>query len=296
MKIQSWQKHNEKGSPILIKLITKIALNFPRAFARLWLYPITIYFFIKSRSIRLSSAKYFSHLGKTTNINQNTLKHIFTFASVLLDRIYFLTNKYALFNIEVTNLSVINNLIDKNQGALLLGCHIGSFDALQYLSTKHKKANIKIAMDINHNSLITNILYTLNPKVANNIIDIKNDNFILKLKEEIESGSLVGMLGDRNLDNKRNIDCTILENNVEISSTPFIISHILNTPIVTFFGIYLGKNKYKILFKKIEIDYALSRDEYVKQASVQYVNGINNIIKKYPYNWFNFYNYWNDIQ
>jgi len=57
------------------------------------------------------------------------------------------------------------------------------------------------------------------------------------------------------------------------------------------------KNKYEINIEKIADAKKLARherDSYVKETTQQYVDRIEYYLKKHPYNWFNFYDFWKD--
>nr|MDA3869685.1 hypothetical protein [Gammaproteobacteria bacterium] len=71
----------------------------------------------------------------------------------------------------------------------------------------------------------------------------------------------------------------------------------LGVPVIGIFGIYTGGNRYeinhKLLYDGKKIPREL-REKTVKKLMCEYVNSIEDTVKRYPYNWFNFYDYWGD--
>ena len=79
----------------------------------------------------------------------------------------------------------------------------------------------------------------------------------------------------------------------------FTLAEILGVPVIGIFGIYTGGNQYEIhhslLYdgQKVERE---QRGETVAKLTQKYVNSIEDIVQRFPYNWFNFYDYWGDDQ
>jgi predicted LPLAT superfamily acyltransferase len=296
MKDSNWRANKERSNPFALHSICWLALNISRNFARLWLYPITLYFFLTSSQVRLASKNYLKRTALPRHGFVQILKHIHHFSAVILDRVYFISNQTEQFDVKIFNEELILDLIKNNLGFILLGSHVGGFDVLQYLTPRYGH-QAKIMMDVSHNSMITEILYNLNPAMFDAIIDANNDNALLKVKESIDNSEFVAILADRSVDKQKTIQCTLLGDVVNIPKAPFALANILKKPVIVFFGVYVGKNKYEIHFKEIKNNYTEKKSEreknIIKNAQV-YTSYIQEMIEKHPFNWFNFYDYWGD--
>ena len=76
---------------------------------------------------------------------------------------------------------------------------------------------------------------------------------------------------------------------------PFRIAMILKRPIVLMFGLYRGGNRYDIYFEKltdIEQVSRSQRDLILEQSLTRYVQRLEHYCRLFPYNWFNFYDFW----
>ena len=62
-------------------------------------------------------------------------RHFHAFAGVTLDRLYFLTDSLWRFDIRFDGLEDLHRAMDMGRGVLLIGAHVGSFDALRAAST-----------------------------------------------------------------------------------------------------------------------------------------------------------------
>ena len=292
----SWSDSKERSNPFTLKLICWLALHTSRAFARLLLFPITFYFLVTAPVARQASAHYLRRItGKPTSIYA-VAKHIFYFASTILDRIYFLTDQVEKFDIEIVGAEILDEYLQQQQGCVLLGAHLGSFDAMRSLAVNRANIRLKIMMHHDHNAMMMRVLDSLNPKVAAAIIDLADSNALLKMREALEQGEFVGMLADRNVDGKACV-CKLLGGEVQMPTGPLTIASIVHAPVVLFFPLYLGKNRYAIYFEKLSGPLQLprqERDAAIASLMQQYADRIAYYTKQAPLNWFNFYDYWSD--
>jgi predicted LPLAT superfamily acyltransferase len=61
----------------------------------------------------------------------------------------------------------------------------------------------------------------------------------------------------------------------------------------------MGGNKYEIHFKKLRSNFEgdgdrSTRENDIAEDAQAYMDSIQNMLKKYPFNWFNFYDYWDE--
>lgn len=268
-----------------------------RGFARLWLYPITLYFLLTSPQARFSSRNYLKRVpGQTGSIIEIT-KHIYYFAATILDRVYFLTDQQNLFDIKIHGRELIDEVVKQKTGCLLLGTHLGSFEILRCLAIIHDKLPLKIMIYQDHNAMIGKIQEELNPAVSESVIDLGDDQALLKMKESIDEGALIGILGDRVTDGTRQVTCQLLNDAVLMPAGPLTCASILQVPVIMFFGVYEGGNRYSIHIEKLVDSISArreNRDEIVAQYVQKYTDTVESMIQRYPYNWFNFYDYWGD--
>jgi len=294
-----WKEQKERSNPFTLRLICWIALNTSRRLARLWLYPITLYFLLTAPTARVASKNYLRRIpGKTGNIWQVT-QHIFCFSATILDRVYFLTDQKHRFDIKVEGRDILDKLLEQNSGCILLGAHIGSFEALRCLAISYDKLPLKIMMYSDHNAMITKILDELNPTVADSVINLADDDALLKMKECIDEGDLIGMLGDRVSKGEKFVTCTLLGEQVNMTAGPISLASIMQVPVIVFYGIYHGGNKYSIFIENLSDSISAprkSRSQVVADYMQQFSNSMEVKIKQYPYNWFNFFDYFGDAK
>ncbi len=293
---RDWSEKKERSNPATLRLICWIALHTSRFVARLFLYPITLYFYLTSAHVRSASKNYLRRIAGLTGNPWQVTKHIFCFSATILDRVYFLTDQFHRFEIKIHGIEHIEAQRASGKGCILLGAHLGSFELLRALAVQNKMP-FKILMYQDHNAMITKIFNSLNPEIAKSVINLANDSAMLEMNECLNAGDMVGMLGDRYIEKDKRLNCQLLGDTVEFPAGPMTLATITKVPVIFFCGVYCGKNKYEIYIEKITEATQLSRgkrDDYVRKTTQKYVERIEYYLKKYPYNWFNFYDFWQD--
>jgi predicted LPLAT superfamily acyltransferase len=296
----SWQAHKEYSTPRAINTIRWIALNLGRPTARLILYPITLYYLLFASEQRQASRRYLTRVFKRPPSWWQVAQHIYCFASTILDRIYLITGQFERLNITFPAENMPLNYSQQGVGCILLGSHLGSFEVLRSYAVKKCPLPIKILMHEGQTPMIMHMLNALNPNVAETIIPLRGGtDSLLKVKEAVANGYAVGLLGDRVGSNKqeKTVRCTLLGAEVDIPTAPVLIAAALQVPLIVFFGLYQGGNRYTIHFELLSDKIILSpdnRQQDIQQWAQKYVALLEKYLLAMPYNWFNFYDYWQE--
>lgn len=296
----NWQTQRERSTPLALHTIRWIALHLGRPVARLLLYPISLYFLLFAPRQRRASLNYLERaLDRKVNW-LDVARHIHCFASTILDRVYLITAQFDRLEIQFPPENMPLSYSQNGTGCLLLGSHLGSFEVLRSYAVKKCPLPIKILMYEGQTPMIVQIFNALNPKVAETMMTL-NDSpaSLLQVKEAIDSGHAVGMLGDRIMQEgkEKTVRCTLLGDDIELPAAPILIASTLKVPLIAFFGIYHGGNRYQIHFELLAEEIILgrkTRQQDMERYAQQYADILEKHIRNTPYNWFNFYDYWQD--
>lgn len=292
---QQWVNQKERGSPFLIHAILWIALHLGRKTARIFLYPITLYFLLAAPVQRRASRDFLSRLGKDQITLLDSAKHIFCFASTLLDRVFLLSGRSQEFDIHIHGLEILQEKINSHQGALLLGSHLGSFEVMRAAAIIQSQLKLKVLMQIEHNAFITQLLDRLNPAIAKSVIPLGSIDSMLKVNECLQKGEMVGVLGDRVAGGEKMVACQFLGAPVKLPAGPMLLASSCHAPVILIFGLYRGGNRYDIHFElfseEITID-RKNRDADLQKWVQKYAERLEHFARQAPYNWFNFYDFW----
>lgn len=289
-----WLRQSERSNALTLAVMSWIARFAGRSVARALLYPIAAYFVIFSPAARRSSLSYLARVRGRSATWLDVFRHYYCFASTILDRVYLLTRRHDLLDIRVHGGQLVEEHLARGTGCLLLGAHLGSFEVLRALGVIQRQLPISILMYEANALKMSKTIRAINPELAQLVIPIGLPHTLLRVKEHLDRGELVGMLGDRGRKDEKSMQCNFLGGTASFPSGPGRLAHLLNVPVFLFFGLYRGGNRYDIYFERFPNEPSIaSADRAALQRWTQrYADRIEFYCRLAPYNWFNFYDFW----
>jgi predicted LPLAT superfamily acyltransferase len=288
----------ERGTAFALNLIVWIGLKIGRPAARGLLLPITLYFLLTAKHQRQASRLYLRRVLDHPVTWWHVGRHIHAFASTLLDRIYLLNDRSDRLDIRLHGVELLEAQAATGRGALLLGSHLGSFEVLRALAVIHRNLPLRILMYRHHNAVIQDMLDKMNPGLARTVIELGTADSMIRVGDALAKGCLVGILGDRVAESRKMTRCELLGGTVSFPTAPILLAHRLKVPILLFFGLYRGGNRYDVYFESFASTVTLDDARKAEQMQAwvqQYANRIAFHAKDAPYNWFNFYDVWGEM-
>lgn len=291
---QAWLEQRERGSVLGVRLMVGIAFFLGRPIARLVLYPVCLYFLLFSVRSRRGSRKYLSRaLGRQPRF-ADLFRHYFTFATVALDRFFLLNDRYDLFEIRIHGEEILQETLERGQGCLLLGAHLGSFEILRAAGTSHH-IDVSMVMYEDNARMINAVAKAVNPALPDRIIALGRFDSMFKVYERLQHSAWVGILGDRTLEDGEQLQATFLGEAALFPSVPYRMALMLKRPILFMTGLYRGGNRYELHFEKLFDPEGVGRsgrNDAVEEALRRYTQRLEHYCRQAPYNWFNFYDFW----
>ena len=290
-----WAALPERGTSALLWLIAWIAMHIGRWAARLLLYPITLYFVSSAHAARRVSYAYLKRVRGRPPYWWHVFRHFHCFAATILDRVYLLRGEFEHFDVTLHEKEILHRQIESGKGCILLGSHFGSFEVLRTLGVTQQDFPLKVLMDIAHNQNITRFLDALNQKIASTVIVPNRPDTLLRVKESLDAGFLIGMLGDRVSSDGKTTQCQFLGATATFPAGPVLLAAMMHCPVILFFGLYRGGKRYEIYFEHFAQEVLLNRDcraEDIQHWTQLYVERLEHYARLAPYNWFNFYTFW----
>lgn len=292
----AWFAEPERGSQAMMRLVTWLALKLGRGGTRWLLYPMSLYYLAFAPRARRASRTFLGRALARRATLGDILRNFHTFAATLHDRIYLLCGCFESLDIAVDGSPQLDAILAQGRGCILLGSHLGSFEALRALGRHVKRYPINIVMYEGATQKISRELDRLAPELKARVIVPGCPETMLRIKECLERGEIVGILGDRPFGSEKTSLCPFLGVPARFPHGPFRVAMALDSPVVLFFGIYQGGNRYQICLEALSSP-AAGREERAKTAArwvERYVRRLEHYARTAPYNWFNFYDFWHE--
>jgi predicted LPLAT superfamily acyltransferase len=286
-----WTARGETGSMATLRIAVWLARRLGRPFARILLLPVCLGFAVCRPDARAASKHYLARaLGRPVHA-WDVLRHFFTFATTVLDRVYLLNDEAHRFDITIHGEEIVSGILAQGGGCLLFGAHHGSFEVLRLVGRNQPDLRVSLAMYEATGRKIGAALNAINPHLAPRIIGLGTAGAMIAIRDSLEQGGFVGMLADRTLasDTATNVD--FLGAPAAFPTGPARLAALLRPPVVLMVGLFRGGNRYEIHFERLAAPGSPDPEETNRLIS-HYVTRLEHYCREAPYNWFNFFDFW----
>lgn len=291
----SWLRQPERGTIVGIKAMLAAHRVFGRGFAVGLLHVVALYYALFAAGARAASRDYLRRVEAEPRF-VDVVRHIATFAVCSFDRILLAAGKLEGFTIERNGHHHLEALRDAKRGAILLGAHLGSFEALRATGDLEGLVVNVLAHTANARK-ITAMLAAAAPGYDARVIEIDPDapHWALKVAECVANGELVALLGDRTGLGEGSATADFLGGRAEFPTGPYALASVLRCPIYLTFGLYMGRGRYALhcepFAESVELPRA-ERSERIARLVQRYAARLETYVHQAPYCWFNFYRFW----
>ncbi len=285
-----WRQRPERGSLALIRFMAWTSVSLGRSASRVLLWIAATYFHLTGTAARRASRDFLTRALGRAPTRAETWRHFFTFATTVHDRVFFLRGRFDLFEIEVHGAELFGP-----EGALLMGAHFGSFEALRACGRTLGQRRVAMAMYEENARKVSGVLAALSPSAAEDIVALGRMESMLDIGALLDDGALVGVLADRTLGDEPTLDVDFLGSPARFPTGPLRMAAVLRRRVIFMSGAHLGGNRYDVRFEPLA-DFsgadAGNRAERVNEGVRAYAALLEDHARRSPFNWFNFFDFW----
>lgn len=207
----------------------------------------------------------------------------FRFGQIIIDR--FAAYAGHTFSFEVDGQELFDELECGKAGFLQLSSHIGNYELAGYsLKPRHKTLHALVFAGETETVMSSRLRMFAGHGVE--MVPVSRDmSHVFALNEALRNGNIISMPGDRIFGSLRNVVCPFLGEEAKFPLGPFALAIRCQIPVLAVFVMKTGMKSYKIYVRRLH--------EEDKQSLCQcFVRELEKIIKQYPTQWFNFYDFW----
>ena len=282
------------GHKIFVFILNTFGLQIAYFFLRF----VAFYFLFTSST--KTALKYFREIQgyKGFKAYRATYQNYFLFGQILLDKVALLSGVKTNFTIDHEgHVENLDSLKTNGKGSILLSAHIGNWEiAGQMLDSLDTKFNV--LMYDNEAEKMKEYMNKVMGKKSFNVIAIRDGDMshLIELHKAFSNNELVVMHGDRFLPGTATIEKNFMGKPAKFPAGPFIMAAKFGVPITLVFAVKETSTHYHFFARKpIEVKRARTKEDTelaVKTGSDAYVKELEYMLKKYPIQWFNFYDFW----
>ena len=290
----AWSEQPERGSPRLTRALLWLALAGGRAAALLLAWSATAWFLLTAPRARRASRDYLRRVLPARPGLRHTARHFHAFAQAVLDRAHLLAGRDDAFDIRVDGLDHVAATLARGQGCILLGAHLGSFEALRAVA-RHCPVPVWALMYRRNAGALTGLLDRLAPALRGRVLEIGDTASMIRARECVARGEVVGILADRAPPGPRMVPAPFLGQPAFFPAGPFVLASTLAAPVILFRAVRTGRRRYAVRFEPFADRLALRRAHRaadLRAAVARYAAAVEAGCRAHPYQWFNFFPFW----
>ena len=278
------------GYKIFVFFIKKVGVKS----AYFILYFVAFYYFIFLKKSNISIFYYFRERLNYSfwKSKKMVFKSYYTFGQTIIDKIAIGAGLKNKFTYEYDGGEIIIKLLEEKKGGVLISAHIGNFEiAEHFFSEIDVKFQINlVTTDLEH-STIKNYLESITQKPTIKFIIISDDlSHIFEINAALARNELVCFTGDRYFEGVKSLSENLLGKEALFPAGPFLIASRLKVPVVFVYVMKEPNLHYHLYTSEVKVKH---RDD--KGLLREYTESLEMMLEKYPLQWFNYFDFWNQL-
>lgn len=283
-----------KGTPLGYRIFVWVLKTFgvlPAYF--LLRFVVLYYFFFSYKASRQIYLLYRCKLGynwfsSITKIYTN----YFLLGQGLIDKVVLMSGIKNNFTFDFDGEENLRKIAAMKKGGILLSAHIGNWDIAGHLFTR-LETPINIVLYDGEHEQIKQYLDGVTGKRSVNIIVIKKDlSHIYAISDAFSKNELVCMHADRFLEGNKTMNIDFLGEKARFPIGPFQLASTFKVPVSFVFAVKESKLHYHFFASEIKDYSGIAKSELVQHMLTDYAAAMEEKLKQYPEQWFNYYNFW----
>lgn len=276
------------GYKIFVFLIKKIGI---KSSYFILFFVASYYYLFQWKSNRYIGYFYKQRLGYSYFKTQKSIfKNYYTFGKTLIDRVAIGSGMRHKFTYEFDGIDILKRFLEQKKGGILISAHIGNFELAEYFFQDiDMTGQINLVTTDSEHRAIKNYLESIAIKSSIKFILIQEDlSHIFQINQALANNELICFTGDRYIQSNKVLSTSFLGKEASFPAGPFLLASRLQVPVA-----------YVFVMKETNTFYHLyTREATVKHRDSQalledYVSHVTQMIRRYPLQWFNYFDFWN---
>lgn len=291
--MSSWQGKS-RGTTAGYSIFVWVLRNFGVLPAYFLLRFVVLYFFFFSYKTSRQLFRFYNHrIGYSILKSTRFLyKNYYQLGQSIIDKVVVMSGMQNNFTFNFDGEDNLRKIAGLQRGGILLSAHIGNWDIAGHL-LKRLDTRINIVIFDGEYQKIKEYLDAVTGKRAVNVIVIKNDlSHIYAINDALKNNELVCMHADRFIEGNKTLTGRLFGDKARFPMGPFLLAAKFNVPVSFVFAVKETNLHYHFFASEIKEYGHLVKEIRMQQMLDDFAMEMENKVKRYPEQWFNYYNFW----
>jgi predicted LPLAT superfamily acyltransferase len=276
---------------------------FGRPVFRAVLYPVVTYYWLMHGAARRASLDYLRRMQLAAGTvgavpgARHTLRHLFSFADTLLDKLLAIGGRYAFRSVRREGAEVMLRQIESGRGGIIVTAHMGCLELCRVLAKHRAGLRLTVLVHTAHAQRFNRILGRLDPQSTLQLyqVDEISPATAQELADKVRAGEFVAIAGDRApAHGGRAVSVPFLGAPARFPVGPYVLAALMECPLFAMGCIRHGDGhllRFTELAREVKLPRG-NREQALTGYATSYANWLAELLVMSPYDWFNFYDFW----
>jgi len=288
-------KGKSKGNILGYRIFVFLIKNLGLSSAYFLLYFVATYYCFFSKNSTKSIYYYYRKRRSYSILKSiySIYKSYYIFGQIIIDRVAISSGLRKKFTYDHDGGDNIKKLIDQKKGGILLSAHVGNFEMAQYFFSEiDENRTIHFLTTDAERRAIKTYLESVTSKPNIKFIFISDDlSHVFEIEAALSRNEIICMTGDRYIKNSKYLTHTLLGKEARFPAGPFHLASKFKVPLLFVYVMKETNSHYHLYTRKPNF---IQND--VNALLKLYTENLEWILSKYPLQWFNYFNFWNNFK
>lgn len=217
----------------------------------------------------------------------------FRFGQIILDRFAFFGGKR--FKLLTEGNERFLQLCTEPGGFMQIGTHVGNFELAGYMLSQNDKPINALVFAGETGTVMENRTRIFDQQNLKLILTDGSMDHVFEVNRALADGEVVSMHGDRTFGSTKTFRCQVMGSTAELPMGPYVLAASRNVPVLCTF---VMKESISTYFAYV-YELAIPEDLKVESTKVRaaalaqaYADRLTEILRRYPHQWFNYFEFW----
>jgi predicted LPLAT superfamily acyltransferase len=274
-----------------------------RRVLRMLMWPVVMCWGLARPVARAASLEYIARMQATHGVPPGPLdwrqwqRHLMAFAETLLDKLLAFSGRYPFGQVRFEGQALVDELVARKQGALLVTAHIGCLELCQAVAARVPQLKLTVLVHTRHAERFNRLLARLQPESPVRLMQVTDvdASTAVQLADRIAAGEFIAIVGDRVPVHASKIThANFLGRDAALPVGAYVLAALMRCPLLLLGCVREPQGhvvRFEMLAERVELPRG-QRDRQLAELAARYCERIQALLVRAPYEWFNFFPFW----